>query len=120
MHGLELEVPGFGGGSSNLSRPSRFAWWPQNFGNCPGTLDGTPTFGSGPLCLGSAPRDLSRPPAFGSDPGPIHIGGPHGFVSSFGKLGPTVIKVENMVFTVSIDEILDYFMANKLSQAQCA
>lgn len=56
---------------------------------------------------------LSGPPAFGPGPGPgpgsIHIGGP-GFGSSSGKPGPTIIKVQNMPFTVSIDEILDFFL----------
>ncbi|KAM6147573.1 RNA-binding protein 12 [Erethizon dorsatum] len=113
LPGLGLEVPGFGGGPNNLSGPSGFAGGPQNFGNGPGTLSGPPGFGSGPPGLGSAPGHLSGPPAFGPGPGPgpgpIHIGGPPGFGSSSGKPGPTVIKVQNMPFTVSIDEILDFF-----------
>ncbi|KAF5917827.1 hypothetical protein HPG69_009980 [Diceros bicornis minor] len=112
LPGLGLDVPGFGGGPNNLSGPG-FGGGPQNFGNGPGSLGGPPGFGSGPPGLGSAPGHLSGPPAFGPGPGPgpgpIHIGGPPGFGSSSGKPGPTVIKVQNMPFTVSIDEILDFF-----------
>ncbi|ELK29626.1 Cysteine desulfurase, mitochondrial [Myotis davidii] len=112
LPGLGLDIPGFGGGPNNLSGPG-FGGGPQNFGNGPGSLGGPPGFGSGPPGLGNAPGHLSGPPAFGPGPGPgpgpIHIGGPPGFGSSSGKPGPTVIKVQNMPFTVSIDEILDFF-----------
>lgn len=112
LPGLGLDVPGFGGGPNNLSGPG-FGGGPQNFGNGPGSLGGPPGFGSGPPGLGNAPGHLSGPPAFGPGPGPgpgpIHIGGPPGFGSSSGKPGPTIIKVQNMPFTVSIDEILDFF-----------
>uniref|UniRef100_A0A8C5K7C5 RNA-binding protein 12-like n=1 Tax=Jaculus jaculus TaxID=51337 RepID=A0A8C5K7C5_JACJA len=87
LPGLGLEVPGFGGGPNNLSGPAGFGRGPQNFGNSPGSL----AFGPGP------------------GPGPIHIGGPPGFGASSGMPGPTIIKVQNMPFTVSIDEILDFF-----------
>uniref|UniRef100_A0A8C5XG62 RRM domain-containing protein n=1 Tax=Microcebus murinus TaxID=30608 RepID=A0A8C5XG62_MICMU len=111
LPGLGLDVPGFGGGPNNLSGPAGFGGGPQNFGNGPGSLGGPPGFGTGPPGLGSAPGHLNGPPAFGPGPGPgpIHIGGPPGFGSSSGKPGPTVIKVQNMPFTVSIDEILDFF-----------
>ncbi|XP_076718703.2 RNA-binding protein 12-like [Callospermophilus lateralis] len=109
LPGLGLEVSGFGGGLNTLSEPWGFGGAPQNFGNGPSSLGGPPGFGSGPPGLGSAPGHLSGLPAFGPGPGPIHIGGPPGFESSSGKPGPTVIKVKNMPFTVSIDEILDFF-----------
>ncbi|XP_028631072.1 RNA-binding protein 12 [Grammomys surdaster] len=111
LPGLGLEVPGFGGAPNNISGPSGFAGIPQNFGNGPGSLNAPPGFGSGPPGLGSVPGHLSGPPAFGpgAGPGPIHIGGPPGFGASSGKPGPTIIKVQNMPFTVSIDEILDFF-----------
>ncbi|KAH0515643.1 RNA-binding protein 12 [Microtus ochrogaster] len=109
LPGLGLEVPGFGGAPNNLSGPSGFGGIPQNFGNGPGSLSAPPSFGSGPPGLGNVPGHLSGPPAFGPGPGPIHIGGPPGFATSSGKPGPTIIKVQNMPFTVSIDEILDFF-----------
>ncbi|KAM7327018.1 hypothetical protein ACRRTK_013385 [Alexandromys fortis] len=111
LPGLGLEVPGFGGAPNNLSGPSGFGGIPQNFGNGPGSLSAPPGFGSGPPGLGNVPGHLSGPPAFGPGPGPgpIHIGGPPGFAASSGKPGPTIIKVQNMPFTVSIDEILDFF-----------
>ncbi|KAM4857764.1 LOW QUALITY PROTEIN: RNA-binding protein 12-like [Urocitellus parryii] len=109
LPGRGLEVPGFGFGLNTLSGPSGFGGAPQNFGNGLGSLGGPPGFGIGPPGLGSAPGHLSGLLAFGPGPGPIHIGGPPGFGSSSGKPRPTVIKVQNMPFTVSIDEILDFF-----------
>ncbi|XP_060087039.1 RNA-binding protein 12 isoform X3 [Heteronotia binoei] len=109
LPGPGIDVPGFGGGPSNLSGPSGFGGGPQNFGNGPGNLAGPPSFGSGPPGLGGGLGHLSGPPAFGPGPGNLHITGPPGFGAGSGKPGPTVIKVQNMPFTVSVDEILDFF-----------
>uniref|UniRef100_A0A8B9R136 RNA binding motif protein 12 n=1 Tax=Anas platyrhynchos TaxID=8839 RepID=A0A8B9R136_ANAPL len=104
-----IEVPGFAGGPGNLSGPSGFGGGPQGFGNGPGNLSGPPNFGGGPPGITGGLGHLSGPPAFGPGPGNIHISGPPGFGTGSGKPGPTVIKVQNMPFTVSVDEILDFF-----------
>ncbi|XP_078249399.1 RNA-binding protein 12 isoform X1 [Pogona vitticeps] len=109
LPGSGIEVPGFGGGPSNLTGPSGFGGGPQNFGNAPGNLTGPPSFGSGPPNLGGGLGHISGPPGFGPGPGNLHITGPPGFGAGSGKPGPTVIKVQNMPFTVSVDEILDFF-----------
>ncbi|XP_043845564.1 RNA-binding protein 12 [Dromiciops gliroides] len=109
LPGLGIDVQGFGSGPNNLSGPSAFGGTPQNFGNGPGTLSGPPSFGGGPPGLGNTAGHLSGPPSFGPGPGALHIGGPPGFGTASGKPGPTVIKVQNMPFTVSVDEILDFF-----------
>uniref|UniRef100_K7FJ23 RNA-binding protein 12 n=1 Tax=Pelodiscus sinensis TaxID=13735 RepID=K7FJ23_PELSI len=106
---MPMQVPGFGSGPSNLSGPSSFGGGPQNFGNGPGNLGGPPSFGSGPPGIAGGLGHLSGPPGFGPGPGTLHISGPPGFGTGSGKPGPTVIKVQNMPFTVSVDEILDFF-----------
>nr|XP_014429706.1 RNA-binding protein 12 [Pelodiscus sinensis] len=105
----EITMAGFGSGPSNLSGPSSFGGGPQNFGNGPGNLGGPPSFGSGPPGIAGGLGHLSGPPGFGPGPGTLHISGPPGFGTGSGKPGPTVIKVQNMPFTVSVDEILDFF-----------
>ncbi|XP_075373405.1 RNA-binding protein 12 isoform X1 [Mycteria americana] len=109
LPGAGIEVPGFAGGPGNLSGPAGFAGGPQTFGNGPGNLSGPPAFGAGPPGIASGLGHLSGPPGFGPGPGNIHISGPPGFGTGSGKPGPTVIKVQNMPFTVSVDEILDFF-----------
>ncbi|NXG77606.1 RBM12 protein, partial [Baryphthengus martii] len=109
LPGAGIEVPGFAGGPGNLSGPAGFAGGPQAFGNGPGNLSGPPAFGAGPPGIASGLGHLSGPPGFGPGPGNIHISGPPGFGTGSGKPGPTVIKVQNMPFTVSVDEILDFF-----------
>ncbi|ETE61506.1 RNA-binding protein 12 [Ophiophagus hannah] len=109
LPGTGIDVPGFGGGPSNLTGPSGFGGGPQNFGNGPGNLTGPPSFGSGPPGLSTGLGHISGPPGFGPGPGNMHITGPPGFGAGSGKPGPTVIKVQNMPFTVSVDEILDFF-----------
>ncbi|KAM6112930.1 RNA-binding protein 12 isoform 1-T2 [Pterocles gutturalis] len=109
LPGAAIEVPGFAGGPGNLSGPAGFAGGPQAFGNGPGNLSGPPAFGAGPPGIASGLGHLSGPPGFGPGPGSIHISGPPGFGTGSGKPGPTVIKVQNMPFTVSVDEILDFF-----------
>ncbi|NWX03324.1 RBM12 protein, partial [Caloenas nicobarica] len=99
----------FPGGPGNLSGPAGFAGGPQTFGNGPGNLSGPPAFGAGPPGIASGLGHLTGPPGFGPGPGNIHISGPPGFGTGSGKPGPTVIKVQNMPFTVSVDEILDFF-----------
>ncbi|NXA21117.1 RBM12 protein, partial [Ibidorhyncha struthersii] len=109
LPGAGIEVPAFAGGPGNLSGPAAFAGGPQTFGNGPGNLSGPPAFGAGPPGIASGLGHLSGPPGFGPGPGNIHISGPPGFGTGSGKPGPTVIKVQNMPFTVSVDEILDFF-----------
>ncbi|EMP41329.1 RNA-binding protein 12 [Chelonia mydas] len=109
LPGAGIDVPVFGSGPSNLSGPSSFGGGPQNFGNGPGNLGGPPSFGSGPPGIAGGLGHLSGPPGFGPGPGNLHISGPPGFGTGSGKPGPTVIKVQNMPFTVSVDEILDFF-----------
>ncbi|XP_048818490.1 RNA-binding protein 12 [Lagopus muta] len=109
LPGAGIEVPGFAGGPANLSGPSGFGGGPQSFGNGPGNLSGPPGFAGGPPGIAGGLGHLGGPPAFGPGPGNIHISGPPGFGTGSGKPGPTVIKVQNMPFTVSVDEILDFF-----------
>ncbi|OXB69363.1 UNVERIFIED_CONTAM: hypothetical protein H355_003829 [Colinus virginianus] len=109
LPGAAIEVPGFAGGPANLSGPSGFGGGPQSFGNGPGNLSGPPGFAGGPPGIAGGLGHLGGPPAFGPGPGNIHISGPPGFGTGSGKPGPTVIKVQNMPFTVSVDEILDFF-----------
>ncbi|XP_069728288.1 RNA-binding protein 12 isoform X1 [Phaenicophaeus curvirostris] len=109
LPGAGIEVPGFAGGPGNLGGPAGFAGGPQTFGNGPGNLSGPPVFGAGPPGIASGLGHLSGPPGFGPGPANIHISGPPGFGTGSGKPGPTVIKVQNMPFTVSVDEILDFF-----------
>ncbi|KAJ7414851.1 RNA-binding protein 12 [Pitangus sulphuratus] len=109
LPGASIEVPAFAGGPANLSGPTGFAGGPQTFGNGPGNLSGPPAFGAGPPGIAGGLGHLSGPPGFGPGPGNIHISGPPGFGTGSGKPGPTVIKVQNMPFTVSVDEILDFF-----------
>ncbi|NWQ81039.1 RBM12 protein, partial [Columbina picui] len=104
-----VAVPGAQGGPGNLSGPAGFAGGPQTFGNGPGNLSGPPAFGAGPPGIAGGLGHLTGPPGFGPGPGNIHISGPPGFGTGSGKPGPTVIKVQNMPFTVSVDEILDFF-----------
>lgn len=62
--------------------------------------------------MSSGPALLNAPPSFG--PGSQHVSGPPGFGAASGKPGPTVIKVQNMPFTVTVDEILDFFYGYQL------
>lgn len=110
----------FGSGPSNFgSGPPNFGSGPPNFGNGPGNLNAPPSLSSGPPSLSSGPPSLSSgpallnaPPSFG--PGSQHVSGPPGFGAASGKPGPTVIKVQNMPFTVTVDEILDFFYGYQL------
>ncbi|XP_068119733.1 RNA-binding protein 12 [Hyperolius riggenbachi] len=107
-----IEPPGFGGGPNNFNvPPSGFGNGPPPFGNGPSNANAPPNFNAAPPNL-SGPGPLNAPPGFG--PGNMQMGGPPGFSSGSGKPGPTVIRVQNMPFTVSVDEILDFFYGYQL------
>ncbi|XP_043946077.1 RNA-binding protein 12-like isoform X1 [Protopterus annectens] len=119
------EPPSYGSSSSSLSGPSSYGAAPGNlsappsFGNGPGKLSAPPgfgsappSFGSGPPAPGSGPSQLSAPPGFG--PAPSTLTGPPGFTAGPGKTAPAVVKVQNMPFTVTVDEIMDFFYGYQL------
>lgn len=107
-----LDPPGFGSGQGNFNvPPSSFGNGPPPFGSGPSGTNPPPNFNTAPPSL-SGPGVLNAPPGFG--PGNLQIGGPPGFGSGSGKPGPTVIRIQNMPFTVSVDEILDFFYGYQL------
>uniref|UniRef100_H3BHP9 Copine-3 n=1 Tax=Latimeria chalumnae TaxID=7897 RepID=H3BHP9_LATCH len=110
--GHESGPPGFGSGPRHESGPPGFGSGPRRFGSGPRQEGGPPSFGSGPPGPGSGPGHRSGPPGFG--PGPGNLSGPPGFGTGPGKPGPTVIKVQNMPFAVSVDEVVDFFYGYKV------
>ncbi|XP_063816236.1 RNA-binding protein 12 [Pseudophryne corroboree] len=108
-----IDSQGFASGPNNFNAPpSGFGSGPPPFGNGPANSNAPPSFNPAPPNITSGPGVLSAPPGFG--PGNIQMGGPPGFGSGSGKAGPTVIRVQNMPFTVSVDEILDFFYGYQL------
>ncbi|KAM4622402.1 RNA-binding protein 12 isoform 1-T2 [Discoglossus pictus] len=109
-----VDSQGFVGGPSNFSGPpSTFGNAPPPFGNGPSNnAAAPPSFSNAPPSLPSGPGVLGAPPGFG--PGNLQISGPPGFGTGTGKPGPTVIRVQNMPFTVTVDEILDFFYGYQL------
>ncbi|XP_072259744.1 RNA-binding protein 12 isoform X1 [Pyxicephalus adspersus] len=107
-----LDPPGFGSGAGNFNvPPSSFGNGPPPFGSSQSSANAPPNFNTAPPNL-SGPGVLNAPPGFG--PGNLQIGGPPGFATASGKPGPTVIRIQNMPFTVSVDEILDFFYGYQL------
>ncbi|XP_063311822.1 RNA-binding protein 12 [Pelobates fuscus] len=107
-----MDPQSFGSGPNNFSGPpSAFGNAPPPFGSAPSNTNVPPNFNAAPPSIGSGPG-LNAPPGFG--PGNMQMSGPPGFGSGSGKPGPTVIRVQNMPFTVSVDEILDFFYGYQL------
>ncbi|XP_053551570.1 RNA-binding protein 12 [Bombina bombina] len=108
-----VDSQSFGAGSNSFSGPpSSFGNGPPPFGNGPTNSNVPPNFSGGPPNLATGPGGIGAPPGFG--PGNLQMTGPPGFGSGSGKPGPTVIRVQNMPFTVTVDEILDFFYGYQL------
>ncbi|XP_053308892.1 RNA-binding protein 12-like isoform X1 [Spea bombifrons] len=107
-----LDPQGFGSGPNFSGAASAFGNGPPPFGNAQSNANIPPNFNAGPPTLGGGPGVLNAPPGFG--PGNMQLGGPPSFSTGSGKPGPTVIRIQNMPFTVSVDEILDFFYGYQL------
>ncbi|XP_056403684.1 RNA-binding protein 12 [Hyla sarda] len=93
--------------------PAGFAAGPPPFGSGPSNANAPPNFNPAPPNLPTSPGGMNPPPpSFG--PGNLPISGPPGFGNGSGKPGPTVIRIQNMPFTVTVDEILDFFYGYQL------
>ncbi|KAG9353403.1 hypothetical protein JZ751_017998 [Albula glossodonta] len=102
-----LEPPGFRPGPGSNSGPPGFVGGPESlrglppFDNGPRKSSGHPSRGGGQGRAGSAQ------PGFG--PGSEPLRGPSGISGGPGSQRPTIVKIQNMPFTVTVDEILDFF-----------
>ncbi|NP_001079993.1 RNA binding motif protein 12 L homeolog isoform X1 [Xenopus laevis] len=109
-----VDPQGFGNSPNSFGAPpSPFgSGGPPPFGSGPPNANIPPNFNPAPPNIGSGPAILNAPPGFG--PGNMAVSGPPGFVAGSAKSGPTVIRVQNMPFTVTVDEILDFFYGYQL------
>ncbi|MBN3298128.1 RBM12 protein, partial [Amia calva] len=87
---------------------------PPGFAAGPEGLRGLPPFDNGPRKNSGPPNrggGQGRPggsqPGFG--PGSDAMRGPPGLSGGPGNPRPTIVKIQNMPFTVTVDEILDFF-----------
>ncbi|KAG8565740.1 hypothetical protein GDO81_012961 [Engystomops pustulosus] len=92
--------------------PAGFATGPPQFASVPLTANAPPNFNQAPPNIPGSPGGMNPPPGFG--PGNLPISGPPGFGNGSAKPGPTVIRIQNMPFTVTVDEILDFFYGYQL------
>ncbi|KAG8446271.1 hypothetical protein GDO86_013921 [Hymenochirus boettgeri] len=107
------DPPSFGSSSNNFSGPpAPFGSGPPPFGSGPSNANIPSNFNTAPPNLASGPAILNAPPGFGQ--GNMPGSGPPGFAAGSGKPGPTIIRVQNMPFTVTVDEILDFFYGYQL------
>ncbi|KAM3922764.1 RNA-binding protein 12 isoform 1-T2 [Leptodactylus fuscus] len=108
-----VDPPEFVSGPSHFNvPPAGFGAAPPPFGSGPVSTNAPPSFNAAPPNLPGSPGGMNPPPGFG--PGNLTISGPPGFGNGSAKPGPTVIKIQNMPFTVTVDEILDFFYGYQL------
>ncbi|XP_075701452.1 RNA-binding protein 12 [Rhinoderma darwinii] len=108
-----VDPPEFVSGPSHFNvPPTGFGAGPPPFGSGPSNANAPPNFNTAPPNIPSSPGGMNPPPNFG--PGNLPIGGPPGFGNGSGKPGPTVIRIQNMPFTVTVDELLDFFYGYQL------
>ncbi|XP_023693639.1 RNA-binding protein 12-like isoform X1 [Paramormyrops kingsleyae] len=105
LPGPVLEPPGFRPGPGGNSGPPGFG---------PDGMRGIPPFDNGPRKSGAHPvRGGGQGRAGGAQagfaPGSEAMRGPSGISGGPGSQRPTIVKIQNMPFTVTVDEILDFF-----------
>ncbi|KAG9473823.1 hypothetical protein GDO78_004237 [Eleutherodactylus coqui] len=93
--------------------PTGFGAGPPPFGSGPTNANAPPNFTTAPPNIPGSPGGLNPPPP-GFGPGSLPVSGPPGFGNGSAKPGPTVIRIQNMPFTVTVDEILDFFYGYQL------
>ncbi|XP_066558257.1 copine-1 isoform X1 [Amia ocellicauda] len=102
-----LEPPGFRPGPGSNNGPPGFAAGPEGLRGLP-PFDNGPRKNSGPPNRGGGQgRPGGSQPGFG--PGSDAMRGPPGLSGGPGNPRPTIVKIQNMPFTVTVDEILDFF-----------
>ncbi|KAK1156274.1 RNA-binding protein 12-like [Acipenser oxyrinchus oxyrinchus] len=106
MPGPAHEPLGFRPAPGNTNGPPGFGGAPEGMMGPP-PFDNGPRKNSGPPGRGNGQSRLGSSQGFGS--GSENVRGPPGLSSGPGNSRPTVVKIHNMPFTVSVDEILDFF-----------
>ncbi|KAG5836334.1 hypothetical protein ANANG_G00253470 [Anguilla anguilla] len=102
-----LEPPGFRPGPGSNNGPPGFVGGPES-------LRGLPPFDNGPRKSSGLPsrgggQGRSGAPQPGFGPASDTLRGPSGISGGPGNPRPTIVKIQNMPFTVTVDEILDFF-----------
>ncbi|XP_040290731.1 LOW QUALITY PROTEIN: RNA-binding protein 12 [Bufo bufo] len=109
-----IDPPEFVGGPSHFNAPpTGFAAGPPPFGSGPANASAPPNFNTAPPNIPGSPGGMNPPPGFGPG-GNLPVSGPPGFGNGSAQPGPTVIRIQNMPFTVTVDEILDFFYGYQL------
>ncbi|KAM4032939.1 RNA-binding protein 12 isoform 1-T3 [Anomaloglossus baeobatrachus] len=107
------DPPEFVSGPSHFTvPPAGFGAGPPPFASGPSNANPPPNFNPAPPNIPGSPSAMNPPPGFG--PANIPVSAPPGFGNGSGKPGPTVIRIQNMPFTVTVDEILDFFYGYQL------
>ncbi|MGH0179204.1 UNVERIFIED_CONTAM: hypothetical protein FKN15_000998 [Acipenser sinensis] len=106
MPGPAHEPLGFRPAPGNTNAPPGFGEAPEGMMGPP-PFDNGPRKNSGPPGWGNGQSRLGSSQGFGS--GSENVRGPPGLSPGPGNSRPTVVKIHNMPFTVSVDEILDFF-----------
>ncbi|XP_073539815.1 RNA-binding protein 12 [Phyllobates terribilis] len=108
-----VDPPEFVSGPSHFNvPPAGFGAGPPPFASGPSNANPPPNFNPTPPNIPGSPSGMNPPPGFG--PANLPVSGPPGFGNGSGKPGPTVIRIQNMPFTVTVDEILDFFYGYQL------
>nr|XP_006639710.1 PREDICTED: RNA-binding protein 12 [Lepisosteus oculatus]XP_015220542.1 PREDICTED: RNA-binding protein 12 [Lepisosteus oculatus] len=107
-----LEPPGFRPGPSSTSGPPVFPGGPESMRGLP-PFDNGPRKSSGPPSRGGAGgggqgRAGGSQSGYGP-PSSEALRGPPSLSGGPGSQRPTIVKIQNMPFTVTVDEILDFF-----------
>ncbi|KAJ8259574.1 hypothetical protein GJAV_G00171000 [Gymnothorax javanicus] len=101
--------PGFGGGPESLRGPPPFDNGPRKSSGHPGRGGGGGGGGGGQSRSSSAQPGFGPGPGPGTGPASESLRGPSSMSGGSTNPRPTIVKIQNMPFTVSVDEILDFF-----------